>query len=225
MTMAQRLATACDIFYTRGKAVAWFIEVTKPLKVSPSAFMHLFSEWLLAEKGSRTDESDLDDQAVWQFQRSFLGRTFSRPGLKRLLPVVLDLVDYHYHYAAALLTPPERPSKRMRDKGRLLQTTLRLAGSVRLAEFHYEIQEILDAGVPDIRRLADALAPAGSFAAIYPGSDGVCTESLAEPYFRLLERLAGGRSADGIAVGLGLQPDEIRRFLLFALDEGIVLPA
>jgi hypothetical protein len=225
MTMAQRLATACDIFYTRGKAVAWFIEIAKPLKVSPSGFLHRFSEWLLAEKGSPTYESDLDDQAVWQLQRSFLGCTFSRPGLKRLLPVVLDLVDYHYHYAAALLTPPERPSKRMGDKGRLHQTTLRLAGSVRLAEFHYEILEILDAGVPDIRRLANALAPAGSFAAIYPGSDGVCTESLAEPYFRLLERLAGGRSADDIAVGLGLQPDELRRFLLFALDEGIVLPA
>ena len=225
MTMAQRLATACDIFYTRGKAVAWFIEVAKPLKVSPSGFLHRFSEWLLAEKGSQTNEIDLDDQAVWQLQRSFLGCTFSRPGLKRLLPVVLDLVDYHYHYAAALLTPPERPVKRMGDKGRLPQTTLRLAGSVQLAEFHYEILDILDAGVPDIRRLADTLAPAGSFAAIYPGSDGVCTESLAEPYFHLLERLAGGRPAEGIAAGLGLQPEEIRRFLLFALDEGIVLPA
>jgi hypothetical protein len=176
------------------------------------------------EKGSRANESDLDDQAVWQLQRSFLGSTFSQPDLKRLLPVVLDLVDYHYHYAAALLTPPERPPRRTGDKGRLLQTPLRLAVSVRLAEFHYEILEILDAGVPDLRRLSDALAPAGSFAAIYPGRDGVCTESLAEPYFRLLERLAGGSPAGAIAAGLGLQPDETRHFLLFALDEGIVLP-
>ncbi|MDR3578514.1 MAG: radical SAM protein [Oryzomonas sp.] len=225
MAMAQRLATACDIFYTRGKAVAWFLEVAKPLKVSPSAFLHRFSEWLLAETGKQISESDLDDQAVWQLQRSFLGRTFNRPGLKRLLPVVFDLADYHFHYAAALLTPPERLPKRRGDKGRLMQTPLRLASSVRLAEFHYEILEILDAGVPDIRRLADALAPVGSFAAIYPGSDGVCTESLAEPYFRLLERLAGGSPAVNVAAGLGLQPDEIRRFLLFALDEGIVLPA
>ena len=225
MTMARHLATACDIFYTRGKAVAWFIEVAKPLKISPSSFLHRFSVWLLAEKGSQTTENDLDDQAVWQLQRSFLNSTFSRPSLKRLLPVVLDLVDYHYHYAAALLTPPERPSKRMGDKDRLLQTPLRLARSVRLAEFHYEILEILDAGVPDIRRLADALAPAGSFAAIYPGSEGVCTESLAEPYFRLLENLADGRTAGAIAAGLGLQHDEVASFLLFALDEGIVLPA
>lgn len=224
MTTAQHLATACDIFYTRGKAVAWFIEVAKPLKVSPSGFLHRFSEWLLAETGSRIGESDLDDQEVWQLQRNFLGCTFSRPGLKRFLPMVLDLVDYHYHYAAALMTPPERLPNRKRDTGRLMQTPLRLAGSVRLAEFHYAILEILDAGVPDIRRLANALTPVGSFAAIYPGSDGVSTESLAEPYFRLLERLDGRNRAEDVAAGLGLLPDEIRRFLLFALDEGIVLP-
>lgn len=225
MTMAQRLATACDIFYTRGKAVAWFIEAAKPLKLSPSGFLDRFSKWLPAEKGSQPHESDLDDHAVWQLQRGFLCHMFDRPGLKRLLAVVLDLVDYHYHYAAALMTPSERPQKRMRDKGRLPQTLLQPAGSVRLAEFHYEILDILDAGVPDVRRLADTLAPVGSFAAIYPGSDGVCTESLAEPYFRLLQRLAGGRRADDIAAGLGLEPDEIRDFLFFALDEGIVLPA
>jgi hypothetical protein len=139
--------------------------------------------------------------------------------------VALDLVDYHYHYAAALLTPPERPSRQKAGKGRIPQTALRLAGSVRLAEFHYEILEILDAGVPDLRRLANTLSPAGSFAAIYPGSDGVRTESLAEPYFRFLERLGDERTTENIAADLGLQPDEIWDFLLFALDEGIVLPA
>jgi radical SAM superfamily enzyme YgiQ (UPF0313 family) len=225
MTVARRLATACDIFYTRGKAVAWFNEVAKALKVSPGGFLQQFSEWLLTEKGAQISETDLGDQEVWQIQRNFLGSMFGRPGFKRLLPVVLDLVDYHYHYAAALLTPPERSPGRMADKGRILQTPLRLAGSVRLAEFHYEILEILDAGVPDIRRLTDALAPAGSFAAIYPGSDGVCTESLAQPYFHLLKRLDGGDRAGAIAAGLGLQADETRRFLLFALKEGIVRPA
>ena len=224
MAAAQRLATACDIFYTRGRAVAWFNEVAKALKMSPSNFLHQFSEWLLAEKGNmQINESDLDDRAVWQLQRGFLGSAFGRPGLKRLLPVVLDLVDYHYHYAAALLSPPERSPGRLPDKGRLLQTPLRLAGSVRLAEFHYEILEILDAGVPDIRRLADSLPPVGSFAAIYPGRDGVCTESLAEPYFRLLERLNGRAPAGPFTAGLGLAADEAADFLQFALAEGIVL--
>ena len=225
MAEAHHLATACDIFYTRGKAVAWFLEVAKPLKLSPSEFLRRFSEWLLSETGSRISENDLDDPAVWQLQRSFLGFMFNQPGLKRLLPVVLDLVDYHFHYAAAVMTPPERLPKRAGGTGRIMKTPLRLAGSVRLTEFRHEILEILDAGVPDIRRLAGTLAPVGSFAAIYPGSGGVCTESLAEPFFRLLERLGNGSPAEEAAAGLGLPPEEIRRFLLFALDEGIILPA
>ncbi|KAB0669427.1 radical SAM protein [Oryzomonas sagensis] len=223
MTVAQRLATACDIFYTRGKAVAWFNEAVKALKTSPSDFLDLFSQWLLTVQDAQISESDLDDQAVWQLQRGFLGSAFGKPGLKRLLPMVLDLVDYHYHYAAALLAPPERPPGRNRDKGRLLHLPLRLAGSVRLVEFHYEILEILDAGVPDIRRLADTLVPAGSFAVIYPGRDGVCTESLAEPYFRLLERLNGTDPAGRIAADVQLEADEATHFLLFAQAEGIVL--
>ncbi|QEM68020.1 radical SAM protein [Geobacter sp. FeAm09] len=223
MAEAQRLATACDIFYTRGKAVAWFNEAAKALKVSPSGFLHRFAQWLPTVHGPQIDEKDLDDRAVWRLQRDFLDSAFRRPGLKRLLPVVLDLVDYHYHYAAALLTPPEKRPGRTTDGGKLLRAPLRLAGSVRLAEFHYEILEILDAGVPDIRRLADTLAPAGSCAAIYPSRDGVCTESLAEPYFRLLERLNGRDPAGRIAAGLGLEADEAARFLLFALAEGIVL--
>lgn len=223
MTAAQRLATACDIFYTRGKAVAWFNEAVKALKTSPSGFLNLFSQWLLTVQDAQITESDLDDQTAWQLQREFLGSAFGKPGLKRLLPMVLDLVDYHYHYAAALLTPPEQPPGRNKDKGRLLHMPLRLAGSVRLVEFHYEILEILDAGVPDIRRLADTLVPVGSFAAIYPGRDGVCTESLAEPYFRLLERLNGTNPAGRIAADLELEADEATHFLLFALTEGIVL--
>ncbi|GFE61484.1 B12-binding domain-containing radical SAM protein [Geobacter sp. AOG2] len=223
MTAAQRLATACDIFYTRGRAVAWFNEVAKALKMFPSVFLHRFSEWLLTERGSQIDESDLDEQEVWQLQRGFLNSMFSGPTLKRYLPVVLDLVDYHYHYAAALLSPLERSRGRIPDKGRLLQSTLRLAGSVRLAKFNYEILEILDAGIPDIRRLTNALVPVGSFAAIYSSHNGVCTESLAKPYFHLLERLDGRSRADAIAAGLGLQPDDAGNFLLFALDEGIVL--
>jgi len=223
MAGAQRLAAACDIFYTRGKAVAWFNEVVKVLKLSPGDFLHRFSAWMLTEKGTHVDENDLDDHAVWQLQHGFLDSVFSQPDLKRFLPVVLDLVDYHYHYAAALLTPPERFAGRAPGKDRLLKTPLRLAGSVRLATFTYEILEILDAGVPDIRRLTTALAPVGSFAAIYPGRDGVCTESLAEPFFRFLECLDGRSTGASIAAAVGLEPDEAGPFLRFALDEGIVL--
>jgi hypothetical protein len=65
----------------------------------------------------------------------------------------------------------------------------------------------------------------GSFAAIYPRGGEVATESLAEPYYRLLERLDGVTPADRIAADLAIPPDEAREFLEFAVAEGIVIIA
>ncbi|MCP6658032.1 hypothetical protein NL521_29285, partial [Klebsiella pneumoniae] len=43
---AARLAEACDIFYTRGKAVAWFNSVASALRLSPAALLDEFAAWL-----------------------------------------------------------------------------------------------------------------------------------------------------------------------------------
>jgi radical SAM superfamily enzyme YgiQ (UPF0313 family) len=43
MNAAHKLAKACDIFYTRGRAVAWFNGVLNPLGLRPSDFLQRFS--------------------------------------------------------------------------------------------------------------------------------------------------------------------------------------
>ena len=154
-------------------------------------------------------------------QRAFLTGAFSPKKLKRFLPAVLDLVDYHYHYAAALMTPPP-PPQRKPVRAKLLEMPLRLAPASRLAAFHYEILEILEAGVADVRGFSDGLQQTGSWAIIYPTSGGVCTESVSEEYFRLLEQLDGTTPAGDIAERLGIPISEAVEFLEFALTEGIV---
>jgi hypothetical protein len=105
----------------------------------------------------------------------------------------------------------------------LLDVPWRLASSARLAVFRHEILDILEAGAPDLRELAARLEPGGSWAVIYPGSRGVYTESLAEPYFRLLEQLDGRTRAAMIASRLGIPAAEARSLLRFAASEGVVL--
>ncbi|HEY4744075.1 MAG TPA: radical SAM protein, partial [Desulfuromonadaceae bacterium] len=224
MALARRLARACDIFYTRGKAVAWFNGVVAALGLRPSDVLERFGAWLEAEHGAGLREEDLGDDQIWQMQRAFLTTLLSGKTVRRLLALVLDLVDYHYHYAAALQAPPPSPPTAGELRGaRLLDLPCRLAPSTRLAAFHYEILDILDAGAPALRSLANHLNPTGSRAAIYPSSDGVCTESLAEPYFRLLEGLDGRTPVAGIAARLGVSAGEARAFLKFAATEGIIL--
>jgi hypothetical protein len=222
MSTAQELAKACDIFYTRGRAVAWFNGMLHALDQRPAKFLQRFGEWLEAEKGGGISEADLKDDQIWQLQRAFLTTQLSTRRLKRFLPAVLDLVDYHYHYAAALMTAPPPPTKQKQSARQLLQAALRLTASTRLATFHYEILEILDAGAADVRGFSDGLQQSGSWAVIYPTAEGVCTESVSEAYFRLLENLDGETPAGNTAERLGIPAAEAGAFLEFLLSEGIV---
>ncbi len=221
MAAAQVLAAACDIFYTRGRAVAWFNGVLHVLGLRPAEFLLHFAGWLAGEEESGSSEADLTDEQIWRLQRAYLTGAFSPKKLKRFLPAVLDLVDYHYHYAAALMTPPP-PLQRKPVRAKLLERPLRLAPASRLAAFHYEILEILEAGVADVRGFSDGLQQSGSWSIIYPTTEGVRTESVSEEYFRLLEQLDGTTPAGGTVKRLGIPISEAAEFLEFALTEGIV---
>jgi radical SAM superfamily enzyme YgiQ (UPF0313 family) len=222
MSSASRLANACDIFYTRGKAVAWFNSVVSATGTTPSLFLTQFGQWLEKSYGSDVRESDLDDSQIWQLQRSFVTQIFDSKQLKRLLNLALDLVDYHYHYAAALLAAVPEPL----DETCLLQVLEhpgRLADSTRLVTFKNEILDILEACEPDLRKLNNLVAKTGSWAVIYPSPDGIRTESLIEPYFRLLENLNGKTNCGKIAERLDIPEDEAIDFLEFAILEGIIV--
>lgn len=221
MGAAQVLSAACDIFYTRGRAVAWFNGVLHVLDLRPAEFLQRFAEWLAGEKEGGGGEADLTDEQIWRLQRIFLTGVFSPKKLKRFLPAVLDLVDYHYHYAAALMTPPS-PPQRKPVRARLLEMPFRLASASRLAVFHYEILEILEAGVADVRGFSDRLQQTGSWSIIYPATGGVCTESVSEEYFRLLEQLDGTTPARNAVERLGIPISGAIEFLEFVLTEGIV---
>lgn len=224
MGEAQRLANACDIFYTRGKAVAWFRSVVSALGQKPAEFLVRFADWLAAEKGAAIAEADLNDDEIHLLQRNYLIALFTPKRLKRLLPLVLDLVDYHHYYAAALLIPaPDLPDERTVETLPLLDLPARLAPSTRLAQFHYEILDILEAGEPDIRTFSDQFRQSGSWAVIYPGRDGIASESLIKPYFRLLELQDSLTPCGTLSARLKIPADEALSFLQFAAAEGILL--
>ena len=102
MELAAELAAACDIFYSRGKAVAWFNAVVAPLRVSPSAFFREFRLWLKALRGKVISDTDFSDHEIWQAQRNFTHHLFTAKKLKKLLPAALDLIDSSLPWTATL---------------------------------------------------------------------------------------------------------------------------
>lgn len=222
MAAAAELATACDIFYTRGKAVAWFNAIGAVLGQKPSGLLQKFSDWLIDLRGRSTKESDFGDDEIGELQKLFLVHLFSFKKVKRFLPLVLDLVNYHQQYAAVLLAPLPETGKDFQISANTGNTRFKLAPSARIVHFTYNIEELLDCGEPQISRMYDNLSQSGSHAAIYFNNGMVCTESLAAPYILLLEQIRDG--GDRIHMpGTGLTTDEIHEFLVFALQEGIIV--
>ncbi|GFO62497.1 B12-binding domain-containing radical SAM protein [Geomonas paludis] len=218
LRQAGRLAAACDVFYSRGKAVAWFNSVVAALKLTPSDFLTAFAAFL-GERG----EADIAEGEIWGLQRSFLEKIFTRRKKAKLLPLALDLADYHHHYAAALMaTPPAPPSPKQLRKLDPLKQPLALASSTTLARFNYEVLEILDAGEPDLAEFTACFRPTGSCAIIYPAHGEVCTESVSPHYFELLQALDGKRDGKNVCHRIGVPEEEGREFLEFAVTEGIV---
>ncbi|MDD2310141.1 MAG: radical SAM protein [Desulfuromonadaceae bacterium] len=222
MTAATELTAACDVFYTRGKAVAWYNAVVAVLGLKPSVLLQKFSRWMIEVKGSDTKESDFSDNEIWLMQQLFTKQLFSGKKVKRLLPLVLDLVDFHHHYASVLLSPLPKPAVDSRTPGNVCETRFRLSPSARIVHFTYEIEELLDCGEPQILWMYENLAQSGSQAVIYLNDGSVCTESLAAPYIFILERI---RDGDGriCSSGTGLTSDEVAEFIAFALQEGIIV--
>lgn len=222
MERASLLAAASDLFYSRGKAVAWFGSVIAPLGMSPSQFLDGFLRWLEGE-GVDVRGETMNDDDIWSLQRRFVSHLFEGMGLSGLLPAALDLVDYHHHYGAALLAvPPELPTDRYLASINILECSLRIPPSTRLARFSHDIVDLLEAGFVDLREFCDRFSPVGSWAVIYPRGNDVFTEYLPEPFFLLLEGIDGGCRVGDVVARLSLSAEESAEFLEFAAAEGIV---
>jgi len=223
LARAAHLAGACDLFYSRGKAVAWFNGVCRALTLTAAGLLEEFAE-CLKDEAPGVSEADLDDEAIWHFQRRFLEGQFAARKKQKLLPLALDLVDYHHHYAAALLaSPPELPTESDLAQMDLAETCFVVAPSARLARFHYEITDILETGEVNLAEFTRYFRKTGSCAAIYPRAGEVLTESLIEPYFLLLERLDGRTALRDIMGESGMDREETLSFMEFAVAEGIVV--
>ena len=223
MIDAADAAMACDIFYSRGKAVAWFNSLLAPLKRSPSSFLIAFRRWLNGAKGESVTESGLSDQDIHRLQRAFIVHIYAGKHLLKLLPAALDQIDYHFYYAAALLAvAPKLPSRRDLERLNLLDEPLILSASARLAKFNYDISDLLDAGEIDLKSFTGHFRPRDSYAVIYPRGNEVFTESLDESFFILLGSLDGVSSPRRIASTLHIPPEEAGSLLKYFAAEGII---
>ncbi len=91
---ASVLASACDRFYSSGRAVAWFHAAIKPLRCRPSTFLRDFHSWL-------SGRGDIPG-TIEAEQLAFLDKAYRAAGLDTLLAALRDLVRLHGAWGRAL---------------------------------------------------------------------------------------------------------------------------
>ena len=96
---AERLAKALDVFYIKGRAVAWFARALKALGAKPVAFLEDFADWAEGRGGLGTFATPV---AVEDAQAAFLSERFTEPRQRKALPVILDLVRLNGAWGRAL---------------------------------------------------------------------------------------------------------------------------
>ncbi len=130
---AERLSRAADLFYNRGRAVAWFNQMLYPLGKKPSNFLESFADFLEKQKISSGPKDTFD---IEKLQLSFLDKSYGEAKKEYLLPLVRDIVRFHGAWGRALAE-----------------------GTNTEISCSYNLDEILNSGTMDMEELAEELEP------------------------------------------------------------------
>lgn len=92
---ARDLSFACRTFYSAGRAVPWFLNVLKPLKIYPSRFFADFAEWQRCnncdfKSGFLPEEQNHTD--IEKMQLLFLAEKYEEKNQHDLIALVDDIV-------------------------------------------------------------------------------------------------------------------------------------
>ncbi len=108
LASAALLSKAVDVFYNKGRAVPWFLQILNPLGLKPVAFLEGFARFV----GSALDTAPraagfgspetADPVAIERLQLAWIDEVYTQAKLDWILPAVWDLVRFHGACARAL---------------------------------------------------------------------------------------------------------------------------
>lgn len=93
--MTRETAFACQVFYSWGRAVTWFLAVLKPLKMSADKFFRDFAEWQKINSCGLDSLWDVDKSChreIEKMQLSFLKFKYEEKQKSELFEVVSNVV-------------------------------------------------------------------------------------------------------------------------------------
>ena len=220
------LAAAADIFYNRGRAVGFFLPLCKLLRLSPSNFLHQFSEWLGSHK--QIDQHKILDAESWQpedilpLQQQYIAHQLINNKQPELKDIVQDLINYHYLCAEALLAEDCLPERNMPAANKRQGLLWKLNPAVKIQPFHFALEDLELLGEEPLTKANKKMAPEPGMAIFLRQQGEIIIESLSDDFAQILNRAKTGKSLQELAQGI--DPQLAKELLDFAITQGILLP-
>ncbi len=98
---AGAIARACDVFYTQGRAVTWFLSALYPVKLKPAQFFQDFAQYL-ADKKISAGETELTQAEAQVLQLEFTEMKYREKGKAFLWPILCDIIQLNGAWTRAL---------------------------------------------------------------------------------------------------------------------------
>ncbi|SHJ27643.1 Radical SAM superfamily enzyme YgiQ, UPF0313 family [Malonomonas rubra DSM 5091] len=220
-----KLATATDIFYNRGRAVGFFLQLCETFSLSPVELLQTFTDWLQEQQQLSPEQKT--DAELWQsgdilcLQQQFIAQLLNKKKLAKLQPLAEDLLNYHFCCAELILAENCRPATKVPANKQLLKQKWLLNPAVKIQHFNYELEELEAFGGDPLPRLFRKLAESANYGIFLQQNGELIAEGLQDEFARLLLRADGNtQTADLLR---GFPREEGVELLGFAVAQGILL--
>ncbi len=221
---SQQLATATDIFYNRGRAVGFFLQLCTALKLSPSRFLDQFDRWLQQQKNidqqKKLSAENWQPEEILSLQHLFITDQLNLNRRPELIEVALDLITYHFFCAETVLAEDCQPDDLPAEKSRWKKLHWQLNPAVKIQHFHFALEELEMVGGESLEKMFKQLSADPGHAIFLRQRGEVIIESIDEDFAQILIRAKQAKTIQQLRQGLDSQATE--ELLEFAITQGLL---
>ncbi|MCW8859687.1 MAG: radical SAM protein, partial [Deltaproteobacteria bacterium] len=227
MQQSCQLAAATDIFYNRGRAVGFFLQLCHALKLTSVDFLTRFSEWVIARKNLNEQQllavEDWQPKAILPLQIKFATEQLQGRNKAKLVPLAEDLIHYHYHCAEVLLADECRPGGNLPAEKAYMESRWKLNPALQMQKFHFALDDLEIWGGESLENIYKNLTPNPGQTIFLRQRGKILIETLDEDFALLLARAK--KAELGAQLIAGFENHSAMELLQSAVGQGLLLPA
>ncbi len=226
LTASRLLAAATDIFYNRGRAVGFFLQLCQALQQTPSALLQSFADWLIRDRRLPLEQI-LAAESWWPTAILPLQLQFAADRLKyqqrgNCISIATDLIHYHYLCAETVLADeccPVKPSGKRDNPGK---RCWHRNPHLRIHQFNHALNDIERHGALPLIKLAGKLKPAREYGIFLRQGGDFIIEALSDEFAEFLLAADGRQDLTSFSRRF---PAVSREDVDFAITQGLLIPA